>query len=90
MTSSESLSSRWRKLSKNFHSGLSIEKSTFADFFKNDVATDKYAMVGFILANTLSDNGSVNRGICQTDENGYLTDVAYVVDLKNNIELILI
>lgn len=48
---------------------------TVADFFKNDVATNKYAMVGFILANTLSDNGSVNRGICETDENDYLTNV---------------
>ncbi len=48
---------------------------TVANFFKNGVAEDKYAMVGFILANTLSDNGSVNRGICETDENGYLTTV---------------
>jgi bifunctional N-acetylglucosamine-1-phosphate-uridyltransferase/glucosamine-1-phosphate-acetyltransferase GlmU-like protein len=48
---------------------------TIADFFKNDVAENRYAMVGFVLEKTLSDNGTVNRGICQTDESGYLTDV---------------
>jgi len=33
-----------------------------------------YAMVGYRLENTLSENGSVSRGICQT-KNGLLTDV---------------
>ena len=32
-------------------------------------------MVGYRVANTLSENGSVSRGVCATDENGYLTDV---------------
>ncbi|MFA5419174.1 MAG: sugar phosphate nucleotidyltransferase [Bacteroidales bacterium] len=35
---------------------------------------NEYALVGYKLANTLSDNGSVSRGICQS-ENGCLTDV---------------
>ena len=30
-------------------------------------------MAGFILKNTLSDNGGVTRGICQVDENSYLS-----------------
>ena len=34
----------------------------------------RYAMVGFQLKNTLSENGSVSRGICQV-ENGLLSDV---------------
>ncbi len=34
----------------------------------------RYAMVGYQLANTLSENGSVSRGICST-KNGLLTDV---------------
>lgn len=33
------------------------------------------AMPGFILKNTLSDNGTVTRGICNTDENGYLSSI---------------
>lgn len=42
---------------------------------------EKYCMAGFILKNTLSDNGGVTRGICMTDENGYLT----AVDETSNI-----
>ena len=36
----------------------------------------RYAMVGYQLGNTLTDNGSVARGICVTDENGYLQEIA--------------
>ena len=32
-------------------------------------------MAGFILKNTLSENGAVTRGICETNESGYLTAV---------------
>lgn len=32
-------------------------------------------MAGFILKNTLSENGGVTRGICQVDEKGYLCQV---------------
>ena len=34
-----------------------------------------FCMAGFILKNTLSDFGTVTRGICQVDEKGYLTGV---------------
>lgn len=34
-----------------------------------------YAMVAFKLCNTLSENGTVSRGICTADDNGYLTGV---------------
>ncbi|MBQ6831120.1 MAG: nucleotidyltransferase [Oscillospiraceae bacterium] len=39
--------------------------------------TEKYdfCMVGYRLGNTVTDNGSVARGVCQTDDNGYLTQV---------------
>ena len=33
------------------------------------------AMAGFSLKNTLSENGSVTRGVCVADENGYLEKV---------------
>ena len=32
-------------------------------------------MAGFVLKNTLSDNGSVTRGICEMDEQSNLTKV---------------
>ncbi|MDO5525842.1 MAG: nucleotidyltransferase [Prevotella sp.] len=38
-------------------------------------AKGDYAMVGFRVGNTLSDNGSVARGVCGKDANGNLTDV---------------
>lgn len=38
-----------------------------------DDAKGQYAMVGFRVGNTLSENGTVSRGICSTDANGCLT-----------------
>lgn len=40
-------------------------------------ANDKYnyCMAGFILENTLSENGGVTRGVCKVDEHGHLVDV---------------
>ena len=38
-------------------------------------STNSYAMVGFRVGNTLSENGSVARGICSTDDKGNLTTV---------------
>ena len=47
-----------------------------ADYLKSvEGTTGKYCMVGYRVANTLSENGSVSRGVCATEENGYLTDV---------------
>ena len=34
-----------------------------------------FCMAGFILKNTLSENGSVTRGVCELNEKGYLTAV---------------
>ncbi len=42
-----------------------------------------YCMAGFILKNTLSDNGGVTRGICEVNEEGYLT---HVVETKNIVK----
>lgn len=38
-------------------------------------ATGTYAMVGFRVSNTLSENGSVARGICSKDDNDNLTTI---------------
>ena len=35
----------------------------------------EYAMVGFLLKNTVSENGHVSRGVCESDDAGYLTRV---------------
>ncbi len=41
----------------------------------NDKATYDYCMMGFVLENTLTENGHVARGVCTIDENGNLADV---------------
>ena len=41
----------------------------------------EYAMAGFILKNTLSENGGVTRGVCQVDEDNNLTDVVETSDI---------
>ena len=46
----------------------------------------KYAMVGFRVANTLSDNGSVSRGVCEKDENGHLTSCVERTEILRNAE----
>ena len=40
-----------------------------------DGAMYDYCMVGYQLGNTVTDNGSVARGICSTSDEGYLTEV---------------
>ena len=35
----------------------------------------EYAMVGYVLENTLTENGHVARGVCEMDEKGYLAGI---------------
>jgi hypothetical protein len=44
--------------------------------------TPDYAMVGFILRNTLSKFGSVTRGVCYVDENNYLKNVVEMLKIE--------
>ena len=50
---------------------------TIYDYLSNHPDTDvyEYTMVGYLLKNTVTENGSVARGVCTTNEEGYLTDV---------------
>ncbi len=46
------------------------------DFIMNDMAKGEglsFAMAGYRLLNTMTENGSVSRGICVVDERGYLS-----------------
>ncbi|MCD8127337.1 MAG: nucleotidyltransferase [Clostridiales bacterium] len=49
-------------------------------YLTEGVAKRAYCMAGFRLRNTLSDHGSVTRGICKTDATGQLVEV---VETKN-------
>ena len=46
-----------------------------AEYLTQAITPEKYAMVGYRLNNTLSEFGSVSRGICVTDENNRLTKI---------------
>ena len=56
--------------------GVSAFKTIY-DYLDSHQDDDKYryAMVGYILENTLTDNGHVARGVCETDENHYLAGI---------------
>lgn len=41
-------------------------------------------MAGFVLGNTLSENGGVTRGICQVDESGILKEVIETYELRRS------
>lgn len=47
------------------------------DYLKDAQDDDKYryCMVGYRVENTLTENGTVSRGICEVDANGYLADI---------------
>lgn len=44
-------------------------------FLTNQAAENNYAIIGYKLKKTLSDNGSVSRGVCNVDTNGNLVDI---------------
>src|SRR5665213_1551105 len=46
--------------------------------------TPDYAMVGFILKNTLSDHGSVARGVSRVDGNDYLTHIVEMMKIERD------
>lgn len=46
-----------------------LSKSKSAD------STEEYCLIDYLLHNTLSESGSVARGICQVDNKGYLSDI---------------
>lgn len=56
------------------------------EFLVSEHSADELCMAGFVLKNTLSDNGGVTRGICKMDEEGYLTDVVETSNIVKTAE----
>lgn len=48
---------------------------TMAQFLTQQASPTDYSMIAYQLNNTLSDAGHVNRGICEVDSNGHLSNV---------------
>ena len=46
----------------------------------------RYCIVGFELENTLSENGSVSRGLCSYDKSGNLTDIAEHLEIAREAD----
>jgi dTDP-glucose pyrophosphorylase len=53
-----------------------------SQFLTNSDDPSEYAMVGYNVENTLSDHGTVSRGVCETDAEGYLTTVIERTKIK--------
>ena len=51
-----------------------------------DGAVYEYAMVGYRLRNTVTENGSVARGVCDVDGNGVLTDICEYTTIEKDGE----
>jgi len=49
--------------------------ATFLEESKNSESKHAYASVGYKLINTLSDTGSVSRGVCEIDENDMIAQI---------------
>lgn len=55
-----------------------------ADFLRQpqDASAPQFAMVGYRLENTLSENGTVSRGVCTADEGGHLVSITEMTKIQ--------
>lgn len=53
---------------------------------KVNIAKNNFLMVGYVLRNTLSDYGSVCRGVCQMDESNTLISIAETLGIEKTSE----
>ena len=50
-------------------------------YLSEEIKDDEYAMVGYQCGKTLTDNGTVTRGICVKDADGYLSSIREVKEI---------
>ncbi len=60
-----------------------------SEYLSQTIAPKSYAMVGYRLNNTLSEFGSVSRGICETDNSFGLTKITETHKIRREGEIIL-
>ncbi len=63
--------------------GKDAYKTIAVDLVNTNNEND-YSLVGYKLENTLSDHGTVNRGICEVDQDGFLVDVVETIKISKN------
>src|SRR5215475_6679431 len=53
-----------------------------SNFLESECTADRYAILGYDLLKTLSDNGTVNRGVCRVDKEGNLTSIVERINVS--------
>ena len=61
-------------------------RQAFASIYQYLVEGGKSCMAGFVLKNTLSDNGAVTRGVCKMDAENNLTEVAETKNIVKTVD----
>ena len=64
-----------------------IKIAEFLRTVKSGDGKGHYCMVGYILKNTMSPNGTVTRGICKTNDEGKLTSIVETFKIRPNAEI---
>ncbi|MFI3140896.1 MAG: sugar phosphate nucleotidyltransferase [Clostridia bacterium] len=62
--------------------GVQAYKKIFDFLTKMDETAQEYAMMGYRVENTVTDKGSVTRGICVADKNEYLQEIVETSDIE--------
>lgn len=60
--------------------------SQLASFLTDQQNNKDFAVVAYYLRNTLSDHGTVNRGVCTLNQEGHLIDVKECVKIKRDLD----
>lgn len=58
---------------------------TMYEFLKNEVSDSHYGMVGYMLENTLTENGTVTRGVCE-QKDGKLCSIREIQKIRKGSE----
>jgi NDP-sugar pyrophosphorylase family protein len=58
----------------DFYGRDAFEKSY--QFLTEEARPDQYAIIGYDLSKTLSEHGTVSRGVCEVDKNNFLVSIA--------------
>ncbi|SEL60779.1 nucleotidyltransferase family protein [Parapedobacter koreensis] len=57
----------------DFYGYEAFEK--MAEFLNEEVTDNKFSLMGYQIDKTLSEHGSVSRGVCKVDDNGNMTEI---------------
>lgn len=72
----------------DFYGRDSFEKA--AAFLNSDCSAHNYAIVAYDLTSTLSDHGTVNRGVCLLDEKGHLAGIVERINIGKEEGMIVV